>query len=444
MQCKVVSMNKIYSLDQLTDSVELLEKKPPRFITLLLSFLGLILIGCIVWAWIGTIDIVNKGTAIIQENSDANTLRLSIGGNVETTVVKNGDEVKKGDMLLQLKNTELDIKQQQIEQMVQQKEEQKKMLEQLKQSMQTHEPSFTKNIDIKIKEEYNAYDQGYQALQEEKENEIKMVVDNKISNEQDDILQGLFAQKENLQRGIQTNQKQVEQPNIVEEQKQIVKEKITTLESQKTIIEKQIGQRTEKLENDRRKIDSTKKGKEQQKKNALNQYKENTIVAINQRIQSAEQEGFVQKQELVTIEKQRETMQIKAPESGIVQFEKNLQHGDVVDAGQEIVSIVSKDSKKKVKILLSPDEMKGIKKGDQVQYAFHLQSTEKQKGTITYIAKNPIVDKSSKMYMYELEATIESKQVAELQTGMIGKVSVITGTEPIWKFLLKKLNLYTT
>ncbi|MGR5980766.1 hypothetical protein ACT7DJ_34030 [Bacillus cereus] len=47
------------------------------------------------------------------------------------------------------------------------------------------------------------------------------------------------------------------------------------------------------------------------------------------------------------------------------------------------------------------------------------------------------------MYVYELEATIENKQVAELQTGMIGKVSIVTGTEPIWKFFLKKLNLHT-
>ena len=32
-------MVKIYSFDELTDSVELLERKPPRFIAILLSFL---------------------------------------------------------------------------------------------------------------------------------------------------------------------------------------------------------------------------------------------------------------------------------------------------------------------------------------------------------------------------------------------------------------------
>ncbi|MGR5980787.1 hypothetical protein ACT7DJ_34170 [Bacillus cereus] len=153
-------MSKIYSFDQITDSVELLEKKPPRFIAILLSFLGCMIIGCIIWAWVGTMDIVNKGTAIIQESDSANIIRLPIGGTVETICVKNGEEVKQGDTLLQLKNIELDSKQQQLEQVIQQKNEQKNMLEEFKKSIQIHKPSFSKQIDVKIKEEYKAYDQG--------------------------------------------------------------------------------------------------------------------------------------------------------------------------------------------------------------------------------------------------------------------------------------------
>lgn len=36
---RVINMSKIYSFDQFTDSVELLERKPPRFIAVLLSLL---------------------------------------------------------------------------------------------------------------------------------------------------------------------------------------------------------------------------------------------------------------------------------------------------------------------------------------------------------------------------------------------------------------------
>lgn len=59
-------MNKVYTFEQLTDSVELLEKKPPRFINLFLGLLIAFLIGFCLWAYFGKIDIVSKGSAIIQ------------------------------------------------------------------------------------------------------------------------------------------------------------------------------------------------------------------------------------------------------------------------------------------------------------------------------------------------------------------------------------------
>lgn len=434
-------MSKMYSFDQLTDSVELLEKRPPRFIAILLWFLFSVLLGCLVWAWVGTMDVVSKGTAIIQEDSDVYTVRLPLGGHIEKIMITNGAEVKKDDLLLQLKNQNLDIKQQQIEQMVSQKEEQKKMLEQLKQSIKVHQASFLKNVDIKIQEEYTAYTHGYQALQEEKNAEIKINVDSKVSNEQDDILQGLLTQKESLQKEITTAQKQVEQVNMVDEQKQRIRDKIQSVESKKEMVENQIGQRIKKLEKDRKKIDETKEEKEQQKQNALTQYQQNTMIAINQRIQSVEQEIFVQKQKLVVIQRQKEIMNIHAPQNGIIQLKQNLHQGDLLDMGQEILSISSKDNHKKVKILVSPDEMHRIKKGDQVQYLFQLKNGTKQKGVITYIPKTPTLDTNSKMYMYELKATIDIKQMDEVHTGMLGKASVVTGKVPIWKFLLKKFNL---
>lgn len=97
-------MSKIYSFDQLTDSVELLEKRPPRFITRLLCFLCISLLGFVIWAYIGKLDTVSKGTAMIQGKSDISVSRIQISGVVDTVAVQSGDAVKKGDTLLQLKN----------------------------------------------------------------------------------------------------------------------------------------------------------------------------------------------------------------------------------------------------------------------------------------------------------------------------------------------------
>ncbi|MEK4501141.1 HlyD family efflux transporter periplasmic adaptor subunit [Bacillus sp. FSL R12-0069] len=435
-------MSRMHSFEELTDSVALLEKRPPRFIAVLLSFLLLSLFGFMIWAYVGNFDVVSKGTAIVQNKSEISVSRTQAGGIVDTVSVRSGDEVKQGDTLIQLRNQDLTDKQNQMDQIVQHLEKQKGVLEQLKQSIQLHQASFSKEVDQKIKEEYKAYEQGYRSLQTEKENELKIIGNSRVTDKQDDVLQGLIAEKENIQREIQMVKKQKGKENIVEEQ-QLWGNQVNSLESQQSSVEKRIQQRKETLESERKKVDTTKEGKKEQKKDALNQYKENAVISVNQRIQSVEQELFVKKQELDGVLHQNETMTIKAQKDGIVQFSSALQNGDLIEPSQEIVSVIPKDDEKKVKIFLAAQEVHGIKKGDKVQYAFKLKKTDKQMGTVTYVSAHPTFDKNSKAYMYELEATIDTQESSELHTGMIGNASVITGEEPIWKVIFRNLNLFS-
>ncbi|EDX54324.1 conserved hypothetical protein (plasmid) [Bacillus cereus W] len=433
-------MSKIYSFDQLTDSVELLERKPPRFIAGFIIFLLMSLFTFLIWSYIGRVDIVSKGTAMIQGKSEISVSRTQIVGVVDTVAVKSGDEVKKGDILLQLKNQELTDKQNQTDQIIQHLEKQREMLVQLKTSIQSHSPSFSNKVDKKIKEEYQAYEQGYKSLQTEKENEINIIDDSKLLNEQDEVLQGLIVEKDNVQLEIESIERQKNKDNIPEEQKQLLTDKITSLKSQTNSIEKRIKQRKETLEYERKKVDVAKEGKKEEKKNALNRYKEDAVISINQRIQSLEQELFINKQELDGLHHQSETTTIKAQKDGIVHFPSIVQQGDLIDPGQDVVSIVPKELEKKVKILLPAQEIKEIKKGDKIQYSFKLKNTDKQLGRVIYVSAHPIFDKNAKEYMYEIEATIDTQELQELHTGMIGRASVITGEEPVWKFLLRKLD----
>ncbi|OPA06737.1 HlyD family efflux transporter periplasmic adaptor subunit [Bacillus cereus] len=433
-------MSKIYSFDQLTDSVELLEQKPPRFIAWLLGFLCLILLGFMCWAYIGKIDIVSKGTAIIQGKSDMGIIRTQVAGIVDNVFVRSGDEVKKGDVLLQLKNQELLNQQTQSDQIANHLEKQKEMLEQLKKSIQSEKSLFSDGVDEKIREEYKGYEQGYQSLQNEKENEIKILDNSKTLNEQDDTLQGLIAEKENTQREIDSLKKQKDKENILDKEQQLLEDKIQSLESQQTSLKKREEQRKSTLEGERKKVETVKEGKQKEKQYALKQYKESTIISVNQRITSLEQEIFVKKQEVNRLNNQSEATVIKAKKDGIVQLPFSIQSGDLIDLGQEIISIIPKEDEKKVKILLSAQEIENIKKGDKIQYSFKLKNTDKQIGTITYIPAHPIWDKDSKTYMYELEATISTKELKVLHTGMVGRASVVTGEEPIWKFILRKLD----
>ncbi len=58
----------------------------------------------------------------------------------------------------------------------------------------------------------------------------------------------------------------------------------------------------------------------------------------------------MKKQELDGLRSQSETTTIRANKDGIVQFPAIIQPGDLIDSGQEIVSIIPKEDEKKVKV----------------------------------------------------------------------------------------------
>ncbi|MEM5635338.1 hypothetical protein AAHB55_28095 [Bacillus cereus] len=88
-------MYKIHLFEELTDSAELLDRKPPSFVKWFLGFLGFCLFFGSLWAYLGKIDIVSKGTAIVQGGQDVSIIRTSLSGIVEELRVKSGDEIKK-------------------------------------------------------------------------------------------------------------------------------------------------------------------------------------------------------------------------------------------------------------------------------------------------------------------------------------------------------------
>ncbi|MBJ7961084.1 HlyD family efflux transporter periplasmic adaptor subunit [Bacillus cereus group sp. N28] len=431
-------MNKVYTFEQLTDSVELLEKKPPRFINMFLGLLIAVLIGFCLWAYFGKIDIVSKGTAIIQGKKEASMVQSRLGGVVSHVAVQSGDYVKKGDNILQIKNQELVDEQNKLNSIVLHLESKKNMLIELKKSVSNNKPLFSNsNENDKVRDEYSAYEQGYKLLDSEKELELNTIVENSVEDGLDDVLQSLIAEYENTQREMDSLNKKKNQEQISKEDTEVIIEQINSALSQQNNLKKRIEQRKEYLEKERKKIKQVKEEKQTQKKQALKQYQQGFIVDINERIESIEQDILAKKQELDTITYQNDTMNINAHIDGTIQFSNILQEDNLIEPGQDIAFVIPKGSDKKVKLLLSPEEVKGINKGDKIQYSFQ---SNQQVGYVSYIPTHPIYDKDSKSYMYELEGTINFKKIQSLPSGVIGKASVVTGSESIWKFLLRKLD----
>ncbi|EJR54178.1 hypothetical protein IIO_05788 [Bacillus cereus VD115] len=434
-------MNKVYSFEQLTDSVELLEKRPPRFINFFLILLITCLIVFILWAYFGKIDIVSKGTAVIQEKKEASMVQSRVGGTVSQITVHSGDYIRKGDTILQIKNQELVNEQRKLNDTLSHLNSKKNGLIELKKSVSNNKSLFSNsNTSDKLRDEYSTYEQGYKLLDSEKELELNAILENNVEDRQDETLQSLIAEYENTQKEIDILNKKKNKEPISKEDTEVIIEQIDLAHLQQNNLKKRIEQRKEYLEKERKKIKQLKEDKQDQKKQTLKQYQQNFIIDINERIESIEQDIFANNQELDTIKHQNDTMNIKAHLDGKIQFTSILQEGNLIESGQDVALVVPKGSDKKVKLLLSPEEIKGIHTGDTIRYSFQLDTSNQQVGNVSYISAHPIFDKDSKSYMYELEGTINLKESHSLPSGMIGKASVVTGSESIWRFLLKKLD----
>lgn len=88
-------MNRIYDFEELADSVELLNRKPPRFIVWFLIFLFGSLAISLFWICTGEINIVSSGTAIVKNKSETSIIRSQNDGIIEDIVITNGDFVKR-------------------------------------------------------------------------------------------------------------------------------------------------------------------------------------------------------------------------------------------------------------------------------------------------------------------------------------------------------------
>ncbi|MDW8786082.1 HlyD family secretion protein [Bacillus cereus] len=432
-------MYKIHLFEELTDSAELLDRKPPSFVKWFLGFLGFCLFFGSLWAYLGKIDIVSKGTAIVQDGQDVSIIRTSLSGIVEELRVKSGDEIKKGDIIIQLKNEELMDKKKQLNLMINHIEIQKNMLLQLKSSIEKEANSFSENVDSKFLEEYKSYENGYKLLRTEKESEIKMLEQNKVSDETDEVLQGLFLEQEKTEQEIKMLEQNNDQ-NFLGSSKEEFDQRINLLKSQKINIGKRIEQRKSILDSENKKLLIQKKNKEEQNKIALDKYKQDNIVVINQRLEKMEEDLFLKKQEKDSLLSNEGNMSIRSSKDGIVQLSSLLQKGDLLEAGQEITSIIPKESNKKIKILLLADSRKGIKIGDKVNYSFNIDSENKLVGVVKYISAQPTFNKDMKSYVYEVDATVNTDKLDDLNVGIVGSASIVIGEESIWKFILKKLD----
>lgn len=137
----------IRSINEITDSVEMLHEKPNRGMSVFTIILIGLLVTALTWCCIGKIDYYVKANGAVRPSENISTVSSLMTGKIAELCISEGDSVKKGDLLFKIDTTELEQSKSAYEKEKSRLEADIANLKKYEQSINNGENLFDKNND---------------------------------------------------------------------------------------------------------------------------------------------------------------------------------------------------------------------------------------------------------------------------------------------------------
>ena len=400
--------------------------------------LGVIFLLFVVFGgWMAFAPLAESSVSVgkVSADLDKKTLQHLEGGVIESILVKDGDEVKKGDLLLKLKEihikSQLDIFKTQYDdasavysRLVAQRDDLGKV---------TYPPEL-KNESI-IKEQNSIFFETKKSIEDEKIISQNRVVqlENQISG-----LKSLMEAKKSRLKSI--SEEILEWEKLFKEQL-VDKLKIRDLSREKNMIEGDISQTASEIAKLNEAINEA-------RNQQLLREKEFTKETLNELVK-AKSMLFDLQSKIASVEDTLGRTNIVAPIDGTVVGLNLHTVGGVVAPGRDILQIIPQKSKLVVVAQLQTADIDKVKVGlmaDVRFSAFNTRETHVIEGKVVHLSADSFVDEKSGMPYYEAKIEVTKngeKQVAEygfeLVSGMPAEVMIRVSERTMLSYLVKPL-----
>nr|WP_303244151.1 HlyD family efflux transporter periplasmic adaptor subunit [uncultured Cellulosilyticum sp.] len=422
----------IKNIQEITDSKEMYESKPHRFLSYFIYILLISIILAGVWMYFGEIDVVSKGTGVVRPNENISSVRNKVQGEITASYLEEGKQVQKGEVLFTVAYDDLEISRLKQEELIKDIEVQLERLKKLRDSIEQDKNLFSKTEEKEYYERYIKYTQDFENLKNANQiaskNETisasqtdinKQIYENKIL-EYDNTLKELTDYKASITQGenvfenktcayalafdtyifeVRELEQEVmdkkvayelncslDEENLVAKkelesskaefeaaQNKLVSLKVSALgEVERKIEEIKLTKTNAEQEKSKLVVDETLlAANEEQRQLSLKKYKTDILVELNSQIEEMEQTYRTGQRELERIEVAIADCSVVAPIDGTIHIGTNISTGDLISAGADIATIIPmSDSLYKIEIFMPNREIAGIEVGDQIKYKF--------------------------------------------------------------------------
>lgn len=468
---------KIEELKDITDSREIMQSKPQGFSKYMMYIIIVLLALTIVWSLLANKEITVDASGEIRPNSEVNSISSSGSGTVKVLNYKDGDKVKKGDVLIELNNDELTTQKKLLEENLKRYEKDLENTKKLKQSISEGVNYFSNSDEDK------EYYQKYEIYSDS----------SKDNNKQNSLIS---AQKQDLQKNIDDynlliksindgknylnnssslyytyeeysfnindyNEKiknyeedinNVNNDTSLEEsvKSEQLKTLQTTLEETKSSLEKYKNSQNTDIYSSIETIKS--KIKELEISSSSSDLKEQYISQLEDSIKTLENTISEIKMNIESYNSKINDTAVIAEADGVLNISSIVKEGDYLQAGTTIASLIpDKNEKYKVTLYIKNQDFGDIKNGQDINIGIvSLPKSEYGlvKAKISNISIDRKVDSQNGTSYYTAEAIIDKNYLTNkkgekvyLKSGMLIDGKIVNRKVSYFRYFLEKINI---
>ena len=460
---------KIEDIDNLSDSRQVLESKPNKFIIIFIYILLTLILMFLTWAWFSEKEVVAKVSGVVRPNSQVQIISNIVQGEVKNVKMKNGKKVSKGDILFEIDSDSLEKEKQRIDDQIDKINEDNRNLNKLNKSIDSNKNYFSNSGSEKeYYYKFKSYESGNNISLTEKNNVVKSK--DKLNDEKSNL--------EKLNKSIveETNYNQKDSSYSAQYEsymnsRRMIKNKIEQLNSSKSELNKQIESENKKInempKDDNQQLDFKKASiddKNQQisqidieiqnSNEELKKLKNDTITQIKGSIEKVNQsidtlDGnlrsldeslnikkdsnkttiLAQIEEKINLNKQSKTeleakkkqiedslakCAVKAPINGKINTIVDLQQGLVLQPGTIVANIIPNSDNYKIELMIPTKDIANIDINKKIKYSFEALPYSEYgflEGKIESISPDSKVDSKTGISFFTGEGSLNSNVV---------------------------------
>lgn len=408
--------------------------RPSRASLLLLfTIIGLV-IAFVAWASMSRVEEITRGQGTVVPSRQIQIVQSLEGGVLEEILVKQGDVVTKGQVLLRISDVMFASQERGAEAQFLGLRAKKARL-----SAEANSSEFSLPEDIKEKTPQIASNEI--ALYNSRQSELKNsydILDSRISRARADIAE-VNAQINRLSQSRSSVRKELDITRDMVRQRAVPKLEEIRLERELNDMSGQINAESQRKASLQAELNSAQQEREGQKA----KFESQALSELNE----VETQLATLQENLTSIGDRVDRAELRSPVDGVVNNIALTTIGGVVEPAQKLIEIVPSDDELKIIARVPPEEVAFLRPDLPVKVkvsAYDPQKFGSLDGTLMRIGANSVSDGEGGVF-FEIEVRTDKNYMGTeanplpITPGMVATVEIITGKRTILEYLLKPL-----